>query len=225
MPEEVRECVCKITTNAHVQMRAQIQFLPMVTHDEHGEEKKYEGGLLADILKATVHKTKPVANKFVGIFYDPKMSGEPNCRPQVRTCGVRDTYKDLIAAILKRNGEDGDPIGANDIYFLLDGCKGQSLSNLMKPFPANKAVKEFTVFKDEESVLARYEKVRGVATVQLNEGLHIVSSAPLSWPRRSSRITWAARPATLSDLSSCRLRHGRCRGRTRRRCTAYRTSP
>ena len=45
MPEEVRECVFKITTNARVQMRAQIQFLTMLTHDEHGEEKKYEGGL------------------------------------------------------------------------------------------------------------------------------------------------------------------------------------
>ena len=96
MPEEVRANVFKITTNARVQMRAQIPFLPMVTHDEHGEEKKYEGGLLADCLKTTVHKTKPVANKSVGIFYDPKMSGEPDCRPQVRTCGVRQNYKDCL---------------------------------------------------------------------------------------------------------------------------------
>ena len=67
----------------------------------------------------------------------------------------------------------------NDIYFLLDGSKGPSVGQLMKPFPAKKAVKEFKVFKDEESVLARYEKVRGVGTVQLNEGLHLVSRAPL----------------------------------------------
>ena len=31
-------------------------------------------------------------------------------------------------------------------------------------------------------MLQRYEKVRGVATVQLNEGLHLVSRAPLSVP-------------------------------------------
>ena len=40
MPEEVRESVFKIITNARVQMRAQVQLLPMVPHDEHGNEVK-----------------------------------------------------------------------------------------------------------------------------------------------------------------------------------------
>ena len=43
----------------------------------------------------------------------------------MRTCGVRETYKDLITAMLKRNGEQEDLIGVNDLYFLLDGSKGR----------------------------------------------------------------------------------------------------
>ena len=184
MREDVRESVQKITRDARVQMRAQVQLVPLVKHDEHGNAVPYAGGLLAEILKTTVHKTEPVANKFVGIFYDPKLSGEPNGRPQVRTCGVRETYKDLITAMLKRHGEPEDPIGMNDLYFLLDGSKLPNQAQLMKPFPAKKAVKEFRVFREEESVLRRYEKVRGVCTVTLDEGLHLVSRAPLSVPPR-----------------------------------------
>ena len=134
MREDIRESVKKITREAREQMRAQVQLVPLVKHDEHGNVVPCEGGLLAEILKTTVHKTEPVANKFVGIFYDPKLSGEPSCRPQVRTCGVRDAYKDLITAMLKRRGEQEDPIGANDLYFLLDGSKGPSQTQFMKPF-------------------------------------------------------------------------------------------
>ena len=51
MREDVRENVQKITRNARVQMRAQVQFLPWVKHDEHGNEEAYAGGeLLAEIL-------------------------------------------------------------------------------------------------------------------------------------------------------------------------------
>ena len=159
----------------------------------------------------------------MGIFYDPKMSGEPNCRPQVRTCGVRDNSKDLITTILKRNGEEDDPIGANDIYFLLDGSKGPSVGQLMKPFPAKKAVKEFNVFNDEESVLARYEKVRGVGTVQLNEGLHLVSRAQLSMtPKKFTKYLGSTAGDVIGPVIMAPSPWS-CRGRPRRRCTAYRT--
>ena len=84
--------------------------------------------------------------------------------------------------MLKRHGEPEDPIGMNDLYFLLDGSKVPNQAQLMKPFPAKKAVKEFRVFREEESVLRRYEKVRGVGTVTLHEALHLASHAPLSVP-------------------------------------------
>ena len=61
----------------------------------------------------------------------------------VRTCSVRDMYKDIINMMLKRNGEPEDPIGVNEVYFLLDGSKVPNQAQLMRPFPANKAVKEF----------------------------------------------------------------------------------
>ena len=68
MSEDVRESVQKITRDARVQMRAQVQLVPLVKYDEDGNEVPYAGGLLAEILKTTVHKTEPVANKIVGIF-------------------------------------------------------------------------------------------------------------------------------------------------------------
>ena len=182
MRPDIRESVQQITRDARMQMRAQVQLVPLVKHDEDGNEVPCAGGFLAEILKTTVHKTEPVANKFVLIFYDPKLSGEPNGRPQVRTCGVRETYKDLITVMLKRHGEPEDPIGMNDVYVLLDGSKPSSHGQLMKPFPSKKAVKEFRVYREEESVLRRYEKVRGVGTVTLDEGLLLVSRVPLSVP-------------------------------------------
>ena len=65
MCEDVRESVQKITMEARMQMRAQVQLVPLVKHDEHGNEVAYAGGLLAEIFKTTAHKTKPVANKYV----------------------------------------------------------------------------------------------------------------------------------------------------------------
>ena len=46
----------------------------------------------------------------------------------VRTCSVRDMYKDIINMMLKRNGEPEDPIGVNEVYFLLAGPAHEALS-------------------------------------------------------------------------------------------------
>ena len=61
----------------------------------------------------------------------------------VRTCSVRDMYKDIINMMLKRNGEPEDPIGVNDVYLLLDGSKVPNQAQFMRPAPAKKAVNEF----------------------------------------------------------------------------------
>ena len=57
------------------------------------------------------------------------------------------------------------------------------IAHLTKPFDGKKkVVKEFRVYKEEESVLRRYQRVRGVGTVQLDDRLHIVTRSMLQVP-------------------------------------------
>ncbi len=70
----------------------------------------------------------------------------------------------------------------------MDGTKPGAHNELLKPFAGkDKSLKTATIIKDEDSMLDRYGKVQGVATVRLEEGLLIVSQKRLLCPRTKFR--------------------------------------
>ena len=73
-------------------------------------------------------------------------------------------------------------------FFVMDSSKPSVHSELLKPFAGReKSVKQLMITKDEESTMERYKKVQGVATVRLEEGLHIISANRLVLPRYKFR--------------------------------------
>ena len=55
----------------------------------------------------------------------------------------------------------------------------------MEPFAGkDKVVKYFHCWKDEESVMMRYQRIKAIAILELIEGLHVVTKTPLKIPVR-----------------------------------------
>ena len=101
----------------------------------------------------------------------------------VRTSPVRENYPSLINTVLKRRAEKDDPVGPNDAFFLFDSSKKQALTSILAPFAKKeKVVKPFLLYKEEDSMMSRYQRVRGVGTIELGEGLHILTREPLTIP-------------------------------------------
>ncbi len=87
----------------------------------------------------------------MGIFYDPKLSGEPNHRPALRFATVRnETYANLMQPVLQRHRMEGSTeLTDGDLYFLMDGKKTGCHSELLRPFLGkDKTVREFVLHKD-----------------------------------------------------------------------------
>ncbi len=182
LPDEKQVTVERITSEARTNITAQIQLLPQV----RGEQPFDAAAFMAAFLTTPVGNTRGDTAKptYIAIYYDPKLSGEPSHRPNIRTATVRDsTYKDLIKCIMDARGAKEGTIADGDVYFLLDGGKVPGMSGLMSPFQhRKKCVKQFTVIKDFESQSLRAGKVQGLATLKLDEGLHIVSADSLKIP-------------------------------------------
>ena len=99
-----------------------------------------------------------------------------------------DNFRRLIELARARFGADvGDDIPGGDLYFLLDGGKTGNQQDFLKPFTAKqKTVKHFTLWRDEDSLTQRYQRVKGgIATYRQEEHLYIVSaSAPALKPTK-----------------------------------------
>ena len=76
----------------------------------------------------------------MGLFYVPKLAGEPTHRPMVRTSPVRDNYPCLIDTVLKRHAQQGDPIEPNDAFFLFNTSTARALAWLLGPFAKKEKV-------------------------------------------------------------------------------------
>ena len=111
MDANTREDIQRVTKEARVQLRAQVQLLSQLVDDERKTThvQREEGGILAELLKTAAAKAPAADGKLVGIVYDPKLAGEPTHRPMVRTCPVRDNYPSLIETVLKRHPPRGRP--------------------------------------------------------------------------------------------------------------------
>ena len=76
-------------------------------------------------LRGIQRPQDPAKSKYIGVFYDPKVSGEANHRPMQRVPPLRvelvRRLLDLAKVPLWVSGGDGVPEG--DLYFLFDGGK------------------------------------------------------------------------------------------------------
>ena len=146
-------------------------------------------------LRGVVDTTTPTRNKYVAIIYDVKNIGEATHRPNLRTPPQQRDSKHLLGLIEAArarvttpkllSGEDA-PDGAldvGDIYMVLDGGMFGNESVLMKPFQGkDKSTKRFHLIKDQDSVDARHERVRGIGNIQQTEWLTMVTATPLTLP-------------------------------------------
>ena len=85
-------------------------------------------GLRAAVMETPVGQVSgspspsdPSASKYIGIIYDPKLSGEANHRPQLRVPPLRyECLKRLIELARSRFGAVvGDDIPQGDLYFFV----------------------------------------------------------------------------------------------------------
>ena len=125
----------------------------------------------------------PAKSSYIGIFYDPKLGGEANHRPQQRIPPLRaEPLRRLVEIARSRLGADvqDDELPDGDLYFLFDGGRSGNHSELLKPFTGKpKSVKTFMLWRDEDSLTQRLSRVKGgITAYQQHESLLIVSAAP-----------------------------------------------
>ncbi len=182
LDDENQIAINTIIRDTRLQLRAQVQFISLERGPPYGAN-----GFLTEVLKAPAAAMKDLpSSQFVAIFFDPKLSGEPLHRPGLRTASVRaETYNDIVKVLLGRHGMAKSAIGEQDLYFVMDGGKQGAQNELLKPFAGKeKSVKTYMIHKDEESMMQRYGKVMGVATIRLEETLMIISAKKLALPRQ-----------------------------------------
>ena len=106
LDEEYQALVNRIVKDSRLQFRVQVAFVPQSLPKDD----------LRDELCRAPAAAQPTTG-FVGIFYDPKLSGEPIYRPGIRTAPIRDdTYANLIKIILNRHAVQANAIGERDVF-------------------------------------------------------------------------------------------------------------
>ena len=178
-----REIAESIVANAQQTIKAQICLIASEP------DKPNPNGLFAPMMETPVCKLRGAPNekdraqsKYIGMFFDPKLTREANHRPQLRMPPLRlDNYKSLIELARDRFGtEVGDEILVGDWYFVLDGGKSGNNVELLKPF-VSKAVtlRSFTLWRNKDSMTQRLARVEGgIGTYRQGGALRIVSASP-----------------------------------------------
>ena len=181
-----REMLDSIISNTRQNIAAHIHLIPQEPDEPHPH------GLVAALMATPLGKLRgapnpkdPAKSKYIGIFYDPKVAGEANHRPQLRVPPLRsEPLRRLVELARSRVGPTevtDEELPEGDIYFLFDGGKFGNQGELLKPFAGKpKSVKSLLLWRDEDSYHARYQRVRGVGSCQLQEGLHFVTAGLLA---------------------------------------------
>ena len=183
-----KEMLDMIISQTKAQIAANIHLVPIkLLEDSDGESASLTTRMArtpACKFEGAPNTTNPSKSKYVGIFFDVKLAGEANSRPALRTPPLQaDRYKTLISACLQRHGPTED-LTEGDIFFILDGGKAGNQSEFLKVFPKLRSAKQFLVFRDEESLTQRYNKVQGVGVCKgQQENLLAVSAGTLALKR------------------------------------------
>jgi len=104
-----------------------------------------------------------------------------------------------------------DDIPEGDLYFLFDGGRAGNQAELLKPFQGQqKSVKTFLLWRDEDSLTQRLQRVKGgIGSCRQWEQLHVVSrSPPAVLPMKfqnfkSSTAGTMMGPIVLPDYITC----------------------
>ena len=134
-----------IIENTRQHITAQIKLLVQEPDTAHPH------GLHAAVVETPVSQLRgspspsdPSASKYIGIFYDPKLSGEANHRPHLRVPPLRyASFKRLIELARSRFGvEVGGRHPGGRLVLLFDGGKMGNQVELLKPFRGQTEVRE-----------------------------------------------------------------------------------
>ena len=142
-----REMLDSIIHNTRQNIAAQVTLIA----EEPSKPHPY--GLHATIMGSPLGKLRgiprpqdPAKSKYIGVFYDPKVSGEANHRPMQRVPPLRaELVRRLLDLAKSRFGsQEGGGVPEGDLYFLFDGGKSGNQAELLKPFHSKqKTVKTF----------------------------------------------------------------------------------
>ena len=174
-----REMLDSIIHNTRQNIAAQVTLIAQEPNKPHPH------GLHATIMGSPLGKLRgiprpqdPAKSKYIGVFYDPKVSGEANHRPMQRVPPLRvELVRRLLDIAKSRFGsQEGDGVPEGDLYFLFDGGKSGNQADLLKPFQSKqKTVKTFLLWRDEDSVTQRLQRVKGgIGSCRQSEQLHLV---------------------------------------------------
>ena len=181
----------------------------------------------------------------VAIVYDPACACETLTRPEVRVGALRNGgshVQMMVRGALGRFALADSPesVPEGDAVFLWDakrhGNETALLRSFTKPNGGTMSKEKLTLYTvyDEQSLRARLGVVRGVATVNQTEFLHVVTNSKLSVPERTrkhysgtthgnvlgpvllptSEHSWQM---TVGNKKSCMAQRGQTRRTTRRR--------
>ena len=175
-----RQIVESIIANTQQHIAAQICLLPVSPLEPHkgGLQKAVMQTALGKI-KAIVDESDPGKSKYIGIFYDTKVTGEANSKPHLRVPPLRpEPFKRLIELARTRDtADDDETISDGDMFFLLDGGRQGNQHEILRPFQGKKKhVKTYVLWRDEESQLTRLQRNRGgINTCRQHETMYVVS--------------------------------------------------
>ncbi len=144
-PEEPNQLLQELLTASHVNVDISKKTLEerdhlqkfadeasrlVLTHVELIDEDEREDTMVTALKNTQAGKVRGggiahgTSQKYVGIFYDPKVAGESTVRPHLRCPNFRPQHmKKLIGVALKLKDDEGEAIDEGDLYFVCDGGK------------------------------------------------------------------------------------------------------
>ena len=137
-------------------------------------------------------KLKGESGKCVLINYDPASAGEPVTRPEIRVAPLRDAgahANTMVKGAIGARSSDGELV-SGDLYLMWDAKRHGNEAALLKPFSKagekamTKERQTLYVIYEEASLSARRGAVRGMATIQQVEFVHIVSKSVVEGEER-----------------------------------------
>ena len=125
VPDDKRAQLESACANARTHLRSNVELDAM----EDGAT------VMEKLLRSSVGKERANGvDSYTAIFFDPKLSGEPTHRPNIRTAPLRAEYGNNTKKVIARFQAEPEALPVGDAYFLFDNGKSGNYPELMKPF-------------------------------------------------------------------------------------------
>ena len=114
VPDDKRAQLESACANARTHLRSNVELDAM----EDGAT------VMEKLLRSSVGKERAnVVDSYTAVFHDPKLSGEPTHRPNIRTAPLRAEYGHHINKVSTRFQAELEALPVGDAYFLFDNGK------------------------------------------------------------------------------------------------------